>query len=80
MSPRPLAKPAPWPLILAAMLATGLAGAAHADDALKSAIAGDQRAAANKAFVPKDRKPSDVFDQLGWHMLNSDMADGVEAR
>ncbi len=36
-------------LILAAMLATGLAGAAHADDALKSAIAGDQRAAANKA-------------------------------
>lgn len=36
-------------LILAAMLATGLAGAAHADDALKSAIAGEHRAAANKA-------------------------------
>ena len=31
-------------LILAAMLATGLAGAAHADDALKSAIAGEHRA------------------------------------
>src|SRR5690606_12227180 len=36
-------------LILAAMLATGIAGAAHADDALKSAIAGEHRAAANKA-------------------------------
>ena len=36
-------------LILAAMLATGLAGAAHADDALKSAIAGEHRAAASKA-------------------------------
>ena len=36
-------------LILAAMLATGMAGAAHADDALKSAIAGEHRAAANKA-------------------------------
>ena len=39
-------------LILAAMLATGLAGAtgtALADDALKSAIAGEQRSAANKA-------------------------------
>ncbi|MGH8853266.1 MAG: class I SAM-dependent methyltransferase [Telluria sp.] len=36
-------------LILAAMLATGLAGAAHADDALKAAIAGEHRSAANKA-------------------------------
>jgi predicted methyltransferase len=36
-------------LILAALLATGLAGAAHADDALKAAIAGEHRAAANKA-------------------------------
>jgi predicted methyltransferase len=36
-------------LILAAMLATGLADAAHADDALKSAIAGEHRVAANKA-------------------------------
>lgn len=39
-------------LILAAMLATGLAGAAStalADDALKSAIAGEHRSAANKA-------------------------------
>ncbi|MBQ5946190.1 class I SAM-dependent methyltransferase [Massilia sp. ST3] len=36
-------------LILAAMLATGLAGAAQADDALKAAIAGEHRSAANKA-------------------------------
>ncbi|UVW29045.1 class I SAM-dependent methyltransferase [Massilia sp. H6] len=36
-------------LILAAMLATGLAGAAHADDALKAAVAGEHRSAANKA-------------------------------
>ena len=38
-------------LILAAMLATGLAGAgaAYADDALKTAIAGEHRSAANKA-------------------------------
>ncbi|BDT57111.1 methyltransferase [Massilia varians] len=39
-------------LILAAMLATGLAGAAGtalADDALKAAIAGEHRSAANKA-------------------------------
>jgi len=36
-------------LILAALLATGIAGAAHADDALKSAIAGEHRAAANTA-------------------------------
>jgi predicted methyltransferase len=34
-------------LILAAMLATGLAGAAHADDALKAAIASKDRTAAN---------------------------------
>ena len=35
---------------MAALLATGLAaGAAHADDALKSAIAGEHRSAANKA-------------------------------
>ena len=36
-------------LILAAMLATGLAGVAHADDALKAAVAGEHRSAANKA-------------------------------
>jgi predicted methyltransferase len=36
-------------LILAAMLATGLAGAAHADDALKAAIAGEHRKPAAKA-------------------------------
>jgi predicted methyltransferase len=37
-------------LILAALLATGLAGtAAHADDALKAAIAGSHRSAANSA-------------------------------
>ena len=36
-------------LILAALLATGMAGAAHADDALKASIAGEHRAAANKA-------------------------------
>lgn len=36
-------------LILAALLATGIAGAAQADDALKSAIAADHRAAANTA-------------------------------
>jgi predicted methyltransferase len=36
-------------LILAALLATGLAGAAHADDALKAAIAGSHRVAANAA-------------------------------
>jgi len=36
-------------LILAALLATGLAGAAHADDQLKAAIAGEHRSAANKA-------------------------------
>ena len=36
-------------LILAAMLATSMAGAAHADDALKAAIAGEHRSAANKA-------------------------------
>jgi predicted methyltransferase len=36
-------------LILAAMLATGLAGAAQADDALKAAIAGEHRSAPNKA-------------------------------
>ena len=34
-------------LILAAMLATGLAGAAHADDALKAAIASKDRTPAN---------------------------------
>lgn len=34
---------------LATLLATGLAGTAHADDALKSAIAGEHRSAANKA-------------------------------
>jgi predicted methyltransferase len=36
-------------LILAALLATGLAGAAHADDALRAATAGEHRGAANKA-------------------------------
>lgn len=36
-------------LILAAMLATGLAGAAHADDALKAAIASKDRTPANAA-------------------------------
>ncbi|MES2149834.1 MAG: methyltransferase [Pseudomonadota bacterium] len=36
-------------LILAAMLAAGLAGAAHADDALKSAIGASHRAATNSA-------------------------------
>ncbi len=36
-------------LILAAMLATGIAGAAHADDALKAAIASKDRTAANVA-------------------------------
>ncbi|WP_020653588.1 class I SAM-dependent methyltransferase [Massilia niastensis] len=36
-------------LILAALLATGVAGAAQADDALKAAIAGEHRSAANKA-------------------------------
>ena len=36
-------------LILAAFLATGLAGAAHADDALKAAIASKDRAPANAA-------------------------------
>ncbi len=36
-------------LILAAMLAASAAGAAHADDALKAAIAGSHRAAANSA-------------------------------
>jgi predicted methyltransferase len=36
-------------LILAALLATGLAGAAHADDHLKAAIAGKHRPAANSA-------------------------------
>ena len=36
-------------LILAAMLATGLAGAAHADDALKAAIASKERTPANVA-------------------------------
>src|SRR6476661_3317428 len=36
-------------LILAALLATGMAGAAHADDALKAAIANKERAAANVA-------------------------------
>ena len=36
-------------MILAAMLATGLAGAAHADDALKAAIASKDRTPANVA-------------------------------
>lgn len=36
-------------LILAAMLATGMAGAAHADDALKAAIASKDRTPANVA-------------------------------
>ncbi|MEW6024158.1 MAG: methyltransferase domain-containing protein [Pseudomonadota bacterium] len=36
-------------LILAAALATGMLGAAHADDALKAAIAGEHRAATNSA-------------------------------
>jgi predicted methyltransferase len=36
-------------LILTAMLAAGLCGAAQADDALKAAIAGNHRAAANSA-------------------------------
>ncbi len=36
-------------LILAAMLATGIAGAAHADDALKAAIASKDRTPANMA-------------------------------
>ena len=36
-------------LILAALMAAGLAGAAHADDALKAAIAGSHRPAANVA-------------------------------
>lgn len=36
-------------LILAAVMACGLAAPAMADDALKAAIAGDQRSAANKA-------------------------------
>jgi predicted methyltransferase len=36
-------------LILAALLATGFTGAAHADDQLKAAIAGEHRSAANKA-------------------------------
>lgn len=36
-------------LILAALLATGIAGAAQADDALKAAIAGEHRAESNRA-------------------------------
>ena len=36
-------------LILAALLATGLAGAAQADDALKAVIAGEHRAESNRA-------------------------------
>ncbi len=36
-------------LLLAALLATGMAGAAHADDALKAAIASKDRTAANVA-------------------------------
>jgi predicted methyltransferase len=36
-------------LILAAMLATAVCGAAHADDALKAALAGSHRSAANVA-------------------------------
>jgi predicted methyltransferase len=40
-------------LILAALLATGLAGAAHADDALKSAIAGSHRSAASARDVAR---------------------------
>ena len=36
-------------LILATLLATGLAGAAHADDALEAAIGGSHRSAANAA-------------------------------
>ena len=36
-------------LILAALLATGIAGAAQADDALKAVIAGEHRAESNRA-------------------------------
>lgn len=51
-------------LILAALLATGLAGAAHADDALKSAIGGEQRTAANKARDPA-RHPYETLRFFG---------------
>ena len=56
-------------LILAAMLAAGLAGTAHADDLLKSAIDGKHRVAANAARDPA-RHP---YETLAFFGIRPDM-------